>query len=445
MKLIIEKRNRYGYLVGEVPEKLDTVLYNKLSYIRKGTEFMANPLWGIVHFYSRKNKKFPYGLISKVKDIVSQYASYDKEFTFEIREKWNSLIFYDNIDILSYSLRDYQIEAIKTMQNNNQGIINIATAGGKTYTTICFLKTIKSNFTALIVVPTIDLKLQWQKEILANSVSLEKNMDVLTYQSLKFVNSAYDIVIFDECHHLPAKSLYNLAQSAGNCRMYGLTATAFRSDGEDDRMFASLGNIIHVSDSKALIELGYLTNFEVKLVKYRNSEKLERWDTYSDVYNKVVVDSVDRNSQIINCAISHVNNQSVLILVDKIEHGTQLVNLIKKLYQELSVVFVNGTIKKKEREEILNNCNKGVYQIIIASKIYTEGINVPRLGTLILASSGKSSVKIVQSIGRVLRLFEGKQSATIYDIIDDCKYLVKHSNERLKLYKDQQYKIQWLT
>jgi superfamily II DNA or RNA helicase len=62
-----------------------------------------------------------------------------------------------------------------------------------------------------------------------------------------------------------------------------------------------------------------------------------------------------------------------------------------------------------------------------------------------MADSYKSEQIVVQAIGRVLRLFDGKKQAVIFDLVDvfDSKdqnnILFKHYSERKKFYKKRDY------
>ena len=57
----------------------------------------------------------------------------------------------------------------------------------------------------------------------------------------------------------------------------------------------------------------------------------------------------------------------------------------------------------------------------------------------------KSKIKVLQSIGRILRKSDNGQKATVFDIIDDLKYksrdnfALRHSNERFKYYTTEEF------
>jgi superfamily II DNA or RNA helicase len=72
--------------------------------------------------------------------------------------------------------------------------------------------------------------------------------------------------------------------------------------------------------------------------------------------------------------------------------------------------------------------------ILIGSTIADEGLDVPALKVLILAGSGKSSTRAFQRVGRVLRLFKGRNKAYVYDFMDMIPTFYKHYLYRKALY-----------
>jgi len=127
-----------------------------------------------------------------------------------------------------------------------------------------------------------------------------------------------------------------------------------------------------------------------------------------------------------------------LILVSRTEHGEILLDMLKN--NDKKSCFIHGKLKKKERkalyEEILNN----KYDIVIASSIFDEGVDLVHFKVLILAVGGKSSIGVVQKVGRVLRVNEAKENAIIYDFIDKSKFLFNHYRRRRNILS-QTFKI----
>jgi superfamily II DNA or RNA helicase len=90
------------------------------------------------------------------------------------------------------------------------------------------------------------------------------------------------------------------------------------------------------------------------------------------------------------------------------------------------------------RDEIrsIMESNDNVVCIAI-SKIFSTSVNIRNLHYVVFSSIGKAKNKIIQSIGRSLRLHASKSSAYIIDIADNLKYSNKHLQERLELYKEE--------
>lgn len=75
------------------------------------------------------------------------------------------------------------------------------------------------------------------------------------------------------------------------------------------------------------------------------------------------------------------------------------------------------------------------------------GVNIKRLDSIIFASPSKSKIRNLQSIGRVLRKGNGKDKATLYDIVDDLQwkskknFAVQHFMERVKIYSEEGFEF----
>jgi superfamily II DNA or RNA helicase len=105
------------------------------------------------------------------------------------------------------------------------------------------------------------------------------------------------------------------------------------------------------------------------------------------------------------------------------------------------VYMVYGGVDGEEREEIRRLVQKSNNADIIASyATFSTGTNIPNLNNLILASPVKSKIRLLQSIGRILRLGDDKTHCTLFDCADDLRAKGKmnttltHLQERMKLY-----------
>ena len=204
-----------------------------------------------------------------------------------------------------------------------------------------------------------------------------------------------------------------------------------RDDGEDMRVFAALGDIVYSISRKELIEQGFLSDAIVEYHKCGFDLSQDRYLNYSEIYKKHVVENNNRNELIIEQIRQNViNSKKILVLVSQVEHGNNLFNWLQNMNLNKNGIWLNGKSKKEEREQDLSK-----FDVIIATQIFDEGVDLPSLDVVILAAGGKSSIKLTQRVGRVLRPLPGKK-ALIVDFIDTPKYLVDHYHKRRKLLEE---------
>jgi len=425
MNIKILKKGRKGYLSSdaednELPKKLTTVLYQKLAYEREGAEFMPNPQWAYVRLYNLHKRYFPWGLISQVDDIMSQWSKYSGD-TYEIIDDTK----IERSGYKSKILRPYQKDAVEALIENKGGIVCAPCGAGKTIMMLEFLKTIK-NKKALIIVPSVFLKIQWEKDI------KNLNIDVKTYQSIKEYKfmKEYDILIIDECHMTPAKTIYNTALKFGDGVVCGCSATPYRNYEPSSLMItAALGDIVYKISASELIKKGYLVDIDIEIIKIPHGN-VQLWDEYQDVYVNHIVENEERNKKIIKIAKKESKKGLTFIAVERVEHG----NILMEMLKDKNCVFIHG--KVKERDAIFDDIKNGKFQIVVCTKVFDTGVNFTNLQTLIIGGGGKSAIKVIQVIGRAMRLHDGKERAKIYDFDDGVKYLKQHLDERKKIYEE---------
>ena len=111
--------------------------------------------------------------------------------------------------------------------------------------------------------------------------------------------------------------------------------------------------------------------------------------------------------------------------------------MLEKLSEEFKVKFLDGAKSSKDRIGAINEMKNGELDLLIASKIFDQGVDIPNLDALVLAGSGKSSGRALQRIGRVIRNAPGKKKAIVVELFDNCKYLRDHSESRIEVYKSE--------
>lgn len=79
--------------------------------------------------------------------------------------------------------------------------------------------------------------------------------------------------------------------------------------------------------------------------------------------------------------------------------------------------FTHRQTSNEERQQILTQFANGDLQALVAMKCLDEGVDVPPTRTAYFLASSGNPREFVQRRGRVLRRFEGKEFATIFDLI----------------------------
>lgn len=259
----------------------------------------------------------------------------------------------------------------------------------------------------------------------------ELDLDDATREQVQACIERAEVVIFDECHHLPADTFYKIAMRTTRARVrLGLSATPWRDDENDLLLEAALGRRVCAVRCSDLIDQGYLVPPAIEFHAAPAPPGLPRRVPYADCYRLAIVENQQRNRTIAaRAADLAAQGRSVLILVAHVAHGRALEPLLPE------ALFVHGALDSTSRGEYLAKLEQKLHPILIATTLADEGLDLPSLDAVILAGGGKSQTRAYQRIGRALRLAEGKREAVIVDFMDEAPFLRRHSEARLLLYR----------
>ncbi len=85
---------------------------------------------------------------------------------------------------------------------------------------------------------------------------------------------------------------------------------------------------------------------------------------------------------------------------------------------------------------------RGDLDVLIASVIFNEGIDIPELRSVVIAAGGQSIIAALQRIGRGMRTAHGKDEFEVYDIYDSGnKWMEKHTKARLGAYRGEEFEV----
>lgn len=401
-----------------------------------------------LRLYEIRNEQIilPYGCL----DHIPMDYILDADIEMKITEG-EDIGFPDNM-----SLYDYQQKAVSEMLKKGHGILQSAAGSGKTYMGVSMIE--KLNKRALWLTHTKDLLNQSMRTaskfidksylgtITEGKVNIGKGITFATVQTMSRMDLSdlkryWDVIVVDEVHRLassPTKMTMfgKVINSLSAKHKYGLSATVHRADGLISTTFAYVGDIGYIvpeSDIKDKI-------MPVKICPVPTESRITRDVLNTDgtinhikVINHLVEDN-ERNNLIAE-VIADNSEESSLILTDRVNHFEKIISLLPPKMQSLSTC-ITGKTKKKVREEALDEMRSGKKRFLFATySLAKEGLDIPRLSRLYMATPVKDYAVVTQSIGRIARTFKGKTDPICYDFVDASQYLNRMYKKRCTTYR----------
>jgi superfamily II DNA or RNA helicase len=361
--------------------------------------------------------------------------------------------------------RDYQHESVSLALQKGNGIIVLPTSAGKTLVVALLSMSIvkEKDYNILILVPDIQLVQQTYQDFLDYGISetliskwtgsyefsptkivIANNQILLSKKQNVDVLERFNVVICDEVHKISTASKISALVKSLKCEhMFGLTGSLPECKFDVWSINRVFGQIIYHKKSIELRQDKFISKVRVVALELNYSTVPEfTRPSMSDPtagYEEEItwLHTNEYRNSIISKLIDKLDTNT-LILVDRIVHGECLLEFLKAK-TEKQIYFIQGSVDVAEREKMraLMEETSGVVCIAI-SKIFSTGISIKNLHNIIFASIGKARIKIIQSIGRSLRLHHTKQIATIFDLADvSLIYGRKHFDERKRLYANE--------
>lgn len=412
------------------------------------------------------------GLAQRIKkfcDARDYTLSFDDELVYnevsehELRQHIKSL----NIPP-KYEERDYQFESIIKCLRAGRRTLLSPTSSGKSMMIYIISQWYKKH-KGLIIVPTIGLVTQMESDFrdygytgkihtsiggLLKSNDIDADIVITTWQSLNNGKSKmpkqwyqqFGYVFGDEAHGCKATSLIQILSSLENCRYrFGTTGTLDGQPLNEATIEGLFGPKYRAISTRELMDQGYVAKLKIKCIvlKYPDEVAKEVRGKSYDEEIKYLVSSSSRNKFIKNLALSLKGNKLVFFRI--VDHGNELYRLISA-DSDHNVFYIDGGVSGDKREEIRKAIEDEHNATLIASLGTTStGVSINKLHHMIAASPSKSKIKVLQSIGRMLRMHKDKEEAILYDIVDDMSYkshqnfTLKHFLERCKIYDSEKF------
>ena len=370
---------------------------------------------------------------------------------------------YEHLDLEiknPFTPHDYQQEALTAWERAKRGICVLPTGSGKSYLAAMAME--KINRATLILAPTIDLILQWQKnlqELFQVEIGLLGGgsreilpLTVSTYDSARIhapaLGNRFGLLIFDECHHLPAPGYAQMARGYIAPFRLGLTATPNEESERQELLGELTGGIVY---HKQIQQLSgeYLAPYEARVIEVELSEaEREEYEWHRGEYmayrdgmgenfsrpgawerfvmrahqtpeGREAMESFRKQKEIATSSAAKLESIAQLLHQHRGErvliftHDNKTAIRIASLFL---LPLITHETKAKERKEILANFRSNRWPFLVNSRVLNEGVDVPEAGVAIVVSGSSTTREHVQRLGRILRNQKGKQ-AILYELV----------------------------
>jgi len=358
-------------------------------------------------------------------------------------------------------LKDFQQEALDAWDlNNKRGIVVLPTGTGKTFVGIAAIAMLKVP--TLIIVPTLELMDQWYNRIkeyfdvrigrFGGGLKEIEFITIITYDSAyinaEILGNKFLLLIFDEVHHLPSEGFRQIALFSASPYRLGLTATPEREDQLHNLLPSLVGEIVY---RRSVMEMKgkYLSPFELvryyvdltdeeakryeilrKRFKSFFEEKGIKLDSLEDFYQMILHSGKDKKAR--NALIAWnearkiaMNASNKLFILEKIleKHKgeriiifTEFNSFAREISKKYLIPEVTYRTPEKERIITMERFRKGIYKVLVTSKVLEEGIDVPSANIGVILSGTGSKREFIQRLGRILRPAKDK-NAVLYEIV----------------------------
>ena len=451
-------------------------------------------------FNIENKEEFPLNRNVSLDDLKSFCQNFFKYHKIKDKDgNWNDYMPYD-----------YQIETAYKILKNRYCLGEVATSGGKSLiiSIIIFYILKKENPDAkfLIIVPSLSLVTQFYNNLVENNwgfnyidkldinscklnvevpedyspcnIRMEEimsetprissgnpNIYIGTYQSLvkrdkKFFEQFHTIAC-DEAHQAKSASLKSILKKTFKTayNRFGVSGTFPSSDTlEILEVQSVLGPIITEISASELVKSGTITPMTIKATILNHNQKdindrlsyIRKQGGGSNAFKfeKEFIHQSEKRLDFIKKIVEKCD-KNVLLLFHTIEYGKKIFEKLKSELPDKEFFYIDGEVSGKKREIIKQEMEKVDDKVKVAIASFGTigtGWSIKNLHYLIMVDSFKSDVIILQAIGRILRLFVGKERAVIFDIVDVFSdemnnILYNHYRERLKIYTNKKYPL----
>jgi superfamily II DNA or RNA helicase len=233
-------------------------------------------------------------------------------------------------------------------------------------------------------------------------------------------------ILVDECQHAACSTVLAILKHVEDASyLLGLSATPWRDDGQDLVMEGALADPIYSITASELIDLGLLMKPDIEFIKVPTIDAKEK--NFQAAFLREISDNPYQIEHVVNLAPTG----RALVLVKYIEQGRRLASLIP------GATFLSGKDPTHKRRQILRDVLSGHCRALVATSLADEGLDLPPLDLLLDCAEGKSTTRAHQRLGRIIRLFEGKDTPRYFGFYHGHHLLKRHCNARINALRQE--------
>ena len=340
-----------------------------------------------------------------------------------------------------HELRASQQEVYDAVDDNC--IINAWVSWGKTFTGLAIAAKLKQK--TLVVVHTVALRSQWEKEVekvfgikpaiigsgkfdLTGPIVIG-NVQTLTRRVPDIINE-FGTIILDEMHHVSSPTFAKIVDKCRARYKIGLSGTIERKDGK---------HVVFRDYFSPKVFFPPKENYmppKIHII-YSNIRFLDGGGTpWAKKINHLAYNEEYQHEVAIIAATYAAKGHKVLVVADRVEFLKKAAALVGE-----TAMVITGETPHEERPDMMELINKDKNVLFGTQSIFSEGVSLDALSCLVLGTPVNNDPLLTQLIGRVIRIKEGKKDPVIIDINLVGNTARKQANNRRGYYLKQGYEI----
>ena len=339
-----------------------------------------------------------------------------------------------------FTLRDSQQSVYDEVEGSC--IINAWVSWGKTFTALAIANKLKQK--TLIVTHTLALRGQWEKEVQKvfgvtagvigsgkfeiDSPFVVGNVQTL-YRNIDKITKEFGTIILDEMHHVSSPTFTRIIDASRAKNKIGLTGTLQRKDGRHVVFRDYFSSTVFKPPKE-----NYLTpSVDIINSGIRFMDGNVDWATR---VNSLAYDWEYQNMISVLAASYAAKGHKVLVVADRVDFLKSCARLVGD-----NAICVTGDIPHQQRAEMVKEIFTDKDVLFGTQSIFSEGISLDCLSCLILGTPINNEPLLTQLIGRVIRMYDGKQQPKVVDINLHGRTARKQASARRGYYIRQGYEV----